>query len=83
MGKPLRIDDALYVHFITFSCYHRRRHLDHDQPKRILLGVLNEELVKWEARCVGFVVMPDHVHALIWFSKTGQLSRFMQHVEGA
>jgi putative transposase len=27
--------------------------------------------------CIGFVVMPDHVHALIWFSDTGQLSSFM------
>jgi REP element-mobilizing transposase RayT len=44
MGKLIRIDNALYVHFITFSCYHRRRLLDHDQPKRILLGVLEEKL---------------------------------------
>ena len=82
MSKPRRVDDALYVHFITFSCYHRRRLLDHDQPKRILLGVLNEELQKFEARCVGFVIMPDHVHALIWFSKTGHLSQFMQQWKG-
>lgn len=82
MNKPVRVDDALYAHFITFSCYHRRRWLDHDQAKRILLGVLNEELAAFEARCVGFVVMPDHVHALIWFSKTGRLSSFMQQWKG-
>ena len=64
MSKLRRVDDALYVHFITFSCYHRRRLLDHDQPKRILLGILTDELAKFEARCVGFVIMPDHVHAL-------------------
>ena len=40
MSKPRRVDDASYVHFITFSCYHRRRLLDHDQPKRILLGIV-------------------------------------------
>ena len=82
MAKPRRVDDAVYVHFITFSCYHRRRLLDHDQPKRILLGILTDELVKFEARCLGFVIMPDHVHALIWFPKTGQLSRFMQQWKG-
>ena len=26
--------------------------------------------------------MPDHVYALIWFPKTGQLSRFMQQWKG-
>jgi putative transposase len=64
MTKPRRVDDALYVHFITFSCYHRRRLLDHDQPKRILLGVFTEELHKCEARRIGVGIMPDHVHAL-------------------
>jgi putative transposase len=82
MNKPCRVDDALYIHIITFSCYHRRRLLDHDQTKRIVLGVLTDELHKFEARCVGFVIMPDHIHALIWFPKTGQLSRFMQQWKG-
>jgi len=26
---------------------------------------------------VGFVVMPDHVHAMIWFPKAGRLSQYM------
>lgn len=82
MSDLRRVDDALYVHFITFSCYHRRRLLDHDQPKRISLGILNDELIKFEARCIGFVIMPDHVHALIWFPRIGQLSRFMQQWKG-
>jgi len=71
------VDDELYVHFITFSVHRRRRLLDLDHPKRIVLGVLNEELDRWKASCVGFVLMPDHVHALIWLPETGQLSRFM------
>ena len=72
------IDDRLYAHFITFSVFRRRRLLDHDGPKRILLDVLNGELRAHEARCVGFVVMPDHAHTIVWFSTTGQLSRFMR-----
>ena len=35
------IDDRLYAHFVTFSIHRRRRLLDHDHPKRNLLGVLN------------------------------------------
>jgi putative transposase len=77
MSSRRIIDDQLYTHFVTFSVDRRRRLLDLDQPKRILLSVLNEELDALNARCVGFVVMPDHVHALVWFPTTGLLSRFM------
>lgn len=63
MPHPRRFDDALYTHFITFSYYHRRRLLVHDQPKRIFLGVLNEVREKFAAKCVGFVLMPDHPSA--------------------
>jgi len=78
MGTRRRIfDDQLYVHFVTFSVYHRRRLLDLDHPRRILLGVLNEEMDTLDAHCVGFVIMPDHVHALVWFPTTGRLSGFM------
>lgn len=71
------VDDELYVHFLTFSVYRRRRLLDHEHPKRILLGVLNHQLENFTAKCVGFVVMPNHVHALVWFPQTTQLSRFL------
>lgn len=39
--------------------------------------MLNYVLEKQEARCVGFVIMPEHVHALVWVPKTEQLSQFM------
>ena len=70
-------DDEPFAHFVTFSVDRRRRLLDHDHAKRILLGVLNEQLDAFDARCQGFVVMPDHVHAIVWLPETGQLSRFM------
>lgn len=71
------IDDELYAHFITFGCYRRRRLLDLDQPKRIALGVLDQEVKRINAKCIGFVIMPDHVHAIVWFPKVGCLSGFM------
>jgi putative transposase len=37
---------------------------------------------KFAAKCVGFVLMPDHVHLLIWFPQPGQLSRFVQQLKG-
>lgn len=78
MNRRAIHDDELHAHFVTFSCYHGRRLLDDDRAKRIVLGVLNSQLVRRKASCVGFVVMPDHVHAIVWFSIPKQLSVFMQ-----
>lgn len=75
--KRQRFADQRYVFFVTFSVYKRRRLLDLDQPKRILLGVLNHLLDSLEARCIGFVLMPDHVHALIWLPNPEDLTRFL------
>ena len=72
------LDSELYAHFVTFDCNHRRRLFEEDPPKRILLGALNVQLKTFEATCVGFVVMPEHVHAVVWFPQPNQLSRFMR-----
>jgi putative transposase len=66
------------AHFVTFSCYRRRKLLDHDRAKKVVLGVLNSQLAQQDGRCIGFVIMPDHVHAIVWFSAPDQLGRFMK-----
>lgn len=69
--------DAPYVHFTTFSVFKCRRLLDLEEPKRIVLKVLNRQLLAMHAKCAGYVVMPDHVHALVWLQKAGGLRRFL------
>ena len=43
-----------------------------------MLGVLNSQLKKQNAKLIGFVLMPNHVHAIVWFPETGQLPYFMK-----
>ncbi|MGE3316656.1 MAG: transposase [Planctomycetaceae bacterium] len=78
MNRRRTFDQELFAHFVTFSCFRRRRLLDHDHPKRVVLGVLNQQLARLNATCAGFVIMPDHVHAVVWFPETGKLSIFVQ-----
>jgi putative transposase len=78
MGLRKIYDREGHAQFITFSCYRRRRLLDHDGPKRIVLGILNGQLLKHSGRCIGFVLMPDHVHAIIWLPTADCLSEFMK-----
>lgn len=78
MRRPRRIaDEERHVHFVTFSCFHRRRLLGTDRAKRIVIGTLAARLVRLNGLCLGFVVMPNHVHALVWFDEIGLLSTFM------
>ena len=78
MGTRKVHNDELHAHFVTFSCYCRRKLLDDDRAKRIVVGVLHSQLLHQNATCVGFVVMPDHVHAIVWFPVPDQLSVFVQ-----
>lgn len=78
MAKRCIYDDECHAQFVSFSCYRRRRLLDHPRARQIVMGVLAAELNKRSGICCGFVVMPDHVHATVWFPETGRLSGFMQ-----
>jgi len=78
MQKRVIYDREGHAHYVTFSCYKRHRLLDAYKAKQIVIEVLNSELVKSNGKCAGLVVMPDHVHAVLWFSESDQLSKFMK-----
>jgi len=66
------------AHFITFSCYKNRRLLSRDRCKELVVEVLASQLAQRQGLCLGFVVMPDHVHALLYFAHPEQIADFMQ-----
>ena len=43
-AKRAIYNDELHSHFVTLSCYRRRRLLDPDRTKRVVLGVLDSQL---------------------------------------
>src|ERR1700759_1794471 len=69
--------EGTYAHYVTFSCYKRRTLLQPDKCKRIIIGTLSNQLKQQNGLCSGFVVMPDHVHALVWFPQEHQISNCM------
>jgi putative transposase len=66
------------IHFVTFSTYQRRRFLEPDRSKEILLEVLQGLLTPHGTACTGFVVMPNHVHAILSGAPGFQVSKFIQ-----
>jgi len=76
---PRRILDLPgHDHFLTFSTYQRRRFLDSGETWDIVLEVLQKCLLSHQADCAGFVIMPDHVHALISGKENFKISPFVQ-----
>jgi putative transposase len=78
MVRKKTYDTEGLAYFVTFSCYKRRRFLDDKQVRQIVISILASQLAKQNGCCIGFVIMPDHVHAIVWFPENGQLSHFMK-----
>ncbi len=52
--------------------------LDCEPLRDALLQLLSAKLRDHDGVCSGYAVMPDHVHLIVWFGESGQLSRFMK-----
>ena len=78
MHKRKIYDTQGHAHFVTFSCYKRRRLLDHDHAKQIVINELRVQLEKQNGSCMGFVIMPNHVHAILSFNDINQICKCLQ-----
>lgn len=69
------------VYFITSVCKDRAARFADDLTAR-MAGLCLMDARTWpDARCLGWVLMPDHLHALILLGGTESLSLVMQRVK--
>jgi putative transposase len=54
-----------FLHFITFSCYHRLPLLHRESRRDLFLRILEQVRRSYRFVVVGYVVMPEHVHLLV------------------
>jgi putative transposase len=66
------------LHFITFSCIHRRSLLGNAQARDCFVRVLAEVRDRYVFRLIGYVVMPEHVHLLMTEPIKGDPSKALQ-----
>ncbi len=72
---------ADHLHFITNSCYQRRRLLDSPLARDRFLSVLEQTRQRYRFVVVGYVVMPEHIHLLITEPEVGTPSTVMQVIK--
>jgi len=53
------------LHYVTFTCYRRVKHLETDSARDTFAQIL-ERVRRWyRLQIIGYVVMPEHVHMLM------------------
>ena len=52
--------------FVTFSCYHRFRLLTSPAVIQVFLDELDGVRSRHSLRLFGYVIMPEHVHLVLW-----------------
>jgi len=85
--NPVRFDDGSHVHFVTTNTDAKRPYFEDERCCRILLQELRFYSRKLGFRVLGYAIMPDHVHLLLWWdandNPTLTISKVMQAVKGA
>jgi len=69
------------VHFLTFSCFQRRAFLSKDRPREWFLVSLARARLKHPFDLWGFVLMPEHVHLLIWPHEGQRISEILKSLK--
>lgn len=67
--------------FVTTACNTHLKVLQTDVCKKIVadsISFLNE---KYKARTLGYVIMPNHLHLIVYFEKENKLSGFMRDLK--
>jgi putative transposase len=53
------------LHFVTFSCYHRKPKLADPKHKEVFERALEATRLHYGLCVIGYVIMPEHVHLLL------------------
>jgi len=81
-----KFNDNSYVHFTTTDTYKNRPYFRDQQFCRILLEELEFYSKKYSFTLMGYVIMPDHVHLLLWGDRKEKpelsISKIMQRIKG-
>ena len=87
MHKHLPKHNDGSAHFVTTSTHRRTPLFEHAHCAMIVLEELAFYRVQQQLKVFGYVVMPDHLHAIVWWDNEHRpeltISRLMQSIKGS
>ena len=69
-----------HLHYLTASTYRRVRIFDSERYKRKFVQTLDELRAELNFRLLGYVLMPEPCHLLIWPGPPANPSQIMQKI---
>ena len=75
-----RFQRSAQSHFVTFTCYHRRRGFDSPAVYDLFAQVLERMPCRFSLSIYGYVVVPEHVHLLVSEPPRGLLADAMHYL---
>ena len=73
------IDSSCF--FVTTSCKDHLHLLKPDLCKKIVAESINFLQAKYNTHALGYVIMPNHIHLILFFEKENKLSDFMRDMK--
>ena len=67
--KLPKFDDNSYAHFITTNTYNNYPYFKDEESCQIIVGELQFYSRKYGFALIGYVIIPDHLHLLVWWDK--------------
>jgi putative transposase len=67
--------------FVTTTCYKWYHLLEMDSCKQIVSDSINFLNAKYMTATLGYVIMPNHLHIILYFKKGNQLSNWMRDLK--
>ena len=76
-----RWDNPFDVHCLTFSCFRRQPFLQSQRACRWFIDALNAARTKHPFALLAYVIMPEHVHLVIWPREGTTISAVLKSVK--
>ena len=76
-----RFHESRQLHFLTFSCFHRRPNFPTPNSRTTFESSLERVRQDYGLRVYGYVVMPEHVHLLVSEPERDTLARALQSLK--
>ncbi len=66
ISRTTHIDEEGHAHYLTFSCYKGYKLFRYDTVCNLFIEALSNARSKYEFKLLAFVIMPTHVHMLVF-----------------
>ena len=77
MGRALRVNKGNYIYHVLNRANARVQIFDNDKDYKLFEEILEEAEEKFDMRILGYSIMPNHWHLILYPKKDGDLSKFM------